>query len=81
MVEADNQTTTTEAAAEETTQASEGGPAGAQQVQAAEEPFVYPGDNGPLQSNFDRNPALGPRQQPLFAYGNRVRIAGLWKDH
>lgn len=44
-------------------------------------PFVYPGDSGSVQNTFERNPAIEPKPVPLFAYGNRVRIAALWKNH
>ena len=44
-------------------------------------PFVYPGDQGAVQNTFERNPTIETKPVPLFAYGNRVRIAALWKDH
>mmetsp|Transcript_713 Transcript_713/g.1007 ORF Transcript_713/g.1007 Transcript_713/m.1007 type:complete len:158 (+) Transcript_713:78-551(+) len=63
-------------AASETTQVTE-----AVKAPATEEPFVYPGDNGPVANTFVRNPEIEPKTQPMFAYGNRVRIAALWKSH
>ena len=44
-------------------------------------PFVYPGDNGIVANTFERNPAIEKKPVPLFAYGNRVRIAALWQNH
>lgn len=50
-------------------------------VEAAEEEFVYPGDLGSIESNFERNPQVETKPVPLFAYGNRVRIAALHKNY
>ena len=44
-------------------------------------PFVYPGDEGSVKNTFERNPTIEPKPVPLFAYGNRVRIAALWQNH
>jgi asparaginyl-tRNA synthetase len=46
-----------------------------------EEPFIYPGDAGPLSNTFVRNPPIEPKPVPLFAYGNRVRIAALHQNY
>ena len=37
----------------------------------------YSGDLGTVQNNMIRKPAIEHKQAPLFAYGNRVRIAAL----
>jgi len=34
-----------------------------------------------VQNDFERNPAIEKKQVPLFAYGNRVRIAALWQNY
>ena len=46
-----------------------------------DEPGVYSGDSGIVANNFERNPVIEKKVQPLFAYGNRVRIAALWNNH
>ena len=50
-------------------------------VEAAEEEFVYPGDLGAISSTFERNPQVETKPVPLFAYGNRVRIAALHQNY
>lgn len=45
------------------------------------EAAAYSGDQGPIENTFDRNPAIEPKPVPLFAYGNRVRIAALHKNY
>ena len=43
----------------------------------AEAAAPYTGDLGPIANSFERNPAIEPKPVPLFAYGNRVRVAAL----
>ena len=41
----------------------------------------YSGDLGPVESDFNRNPTIEVKPVPLFAYGNRVRVAALHKSY
>ena len=45
------------------------------------EEATYSGDKGLIESNLVRNPDIETKPQPLFAYGNRVRIAALHKNY
>ena len=55
--------------------------AAAEAKPAEGEAFVYPGDSGLVANSFERNPEIEPKPVPLFAYGNRVRIAALHKNY
>ena len=50
-------------------------------VENTAEAPAYSGDLGPVENNFNRNPAIEPKPVPLFAYGNRARIAALHKNY
>jgi len=46
----------------------------------AEEEVKYPGDKGLIESTLVRNVPIEPKPVPLFAYGNRVRVAALHQN-
>lgn len=45
------------------------------------EPVAYDGDKGKVPGALERNPVIESKPVPLFAYGNRVRIAALHKNY
>jgi hypothetical protein len=42
---------------------------------------AYSGDRGQIENTFVRDPIVNSKPVPLFAYGNRVRIAALHKGY
>jgi asparaginyl-tRNA synthetase len=49
--------------------------------QTPAEATVYSGDKGHVASTFVRDVPIEPKPVPLFAYGNRVRVAALHKNY
>ena len=81
MVEQAENNAATVPAEEASTDATSQATAATEAKPAEGEAFVYPGDSGIVENTFDRNPAIEPKPVPLFAYGNRVRIAALHKNY